>query len=108
MASFTGPEIAALISEKCVIAATEAFSTELRGQMERMPFFQQRMTGYVHWVNGVFLITSVEEESGMEIVPISSQASLDSVRRRIDANLGIQLQGQRYCLAASHSLEGSS
>mmetsp|Transcript_75966 Transcript_75966/g.197650 ORF Transcript_75966/g.197650 Transcript_75966/m.197650 type:complete len:470 (+) Transcript_75966:64-1473(+) len=108
MASFTGPEIAALIREKCIIAATEAFSAELKTQLERMSVFQRQHTGYLHWVNGVFLITDVEEDEGEQTLTITSQSSLQQLRRKLDASLGLTLQGRHYSLARSHSLAGLS
>eukprot|EP00443_Scrippsiella_acuminata_P071688 CAMPEP_0115501076 /NCGR_PEP_ID=MMETSP0271-20121206/68205_1 /TAXON_ID=71861 /ORGANISM="Scrippsiella trochoidea, Strain CCMP3099" /LENGTH=425 /DNA_ID=CAMNT_0002929987 /DNA_START=39 /DNA_END=1317 /DNA_ORIENTATION=- len=64
MASFTGPEIAALIREKCIIAVAA--------------------------------------------LTITSQSSLQQLRRKLDASLGLTLQGRHYSLARSHSLAGLS
>jgi hypothetical protein len=46
MQSFTGPEIAALIEEGCIIASGEPFSEELQRQMAQMPA-HMRLLWYV-------------------------------------------------------------
>lgn len=106
MASFTGPEIAALIGERSIIAAHEAFSSELERQLEGISPFERHQRGYDHWIRGVFLITGVEEDEGRELVPVESSGMLHLYRHRIAPDLSITQQGRRFKLAASHSLEG--
>lgn len=62
MASFTGPEIAALIDKNCIIVATQGFSDELERQVIAMPMLE-RIGGGRHWFKSVLLITSVQEST---------------------------------------------
>lgn len=104
MESFTGPEIAALIDEGCVIGAHETFSTTLRGQLQEMPTFMRRSSSYDHWINGCYLITSVEEERGQVSLPISDASTLQQFRMRLDDQLGFSLRGRRMRLACQAAL----
>eukprot|EP00931_Biecheleriopsis_adriatica_P047315 TRINITY_DN27260_c0_g1_i1.p1 TRINITY_DN27260_c0_g1~~TRINITY_DN27260_c0_g1_i1.p1 ORF type:complete len:509 (-),score=95.66 TRINITY_DN27260_c0_g1_i1:152-1678(-) len=106
MASFTGPEIAALIDTGCIIASHEAFSAELERSLEGMPPFMRHRSSYDHWIRGVFLITEVEADDGKLTIPVSSNSMLKSVRERLDADLCAMMQGRRWRLGASESLEG--
>lgn len=106
MASFTGPEVAALIDPGCVIAAHEAFSSELESQLARMPAFMHQQSSYLNWIKGVYLITAVEEEHGSFTLPIDSQSMLVKVREKMGSELSMQLQGRRLRLASSHDLKG--
>lgn len=108
MASFTGPEIAALIDAGCIIAAHEAFSAELERQLVMMPVFMRARLCYEDWIRGVYLITSVEQEEPGVTIPIDSKAVLDEVRNRMNSDTTLTIQGRRLRLAASHSLEGTS
>eukprot|EP00928_Gymnodinium_smaydae_P047072 TRINITY_DN31405_c0_g1_i1.p1 TRINITY_DN31405_c0_g1~~TRINITY_DN31405_c0_g1_i1.p1 ORF type:complete len:480 (+),score=86.33 TRINITY_DN31405_c0_g1_i1:84-1523(+) len=106
MASFTGPEIAALINPGCIIAANDAFSRELERQLEGMPRSMRRMSSYENWIRGVYLITAVEE-AGAELVPIDNSSELMALRRRLGSSLTLSTQGQNYRLVAGGSLEGA-
>jgi hypothetical protein len=105
MASFTGPEIAALIDAGCIIASHEAFSGELERQLEGMPSIVRRQSSYDHWIRGVFLITAVETGDTMTI-PVDSQHMLESLRSRMGDDLAFTLQERRLHLASTHSLDG--
>lgn len=61
MASFTGPEIAALIEARCIIASTEEFSLNLSQSLEENPMLNF-IGGCRHWIYSVLLITSVTAE----------------------------------------------
>ena len=89
MASFTGPEIAALLDPGCIIASHEAFSSELERQLGAMmhePAFRRR-TSYDHWIRGMFLITSVEQDDGEVVIPVESGPMLESLRSHMDENM---------------------
>lgn len=105
MASFTGPEIAALIDAGCIIASHDAFSVELERQLEHMPAFLRHRSSYEHWIRGVFLITSVAEEEGMEI-NVESEASLRRFRSGLVDDATVVFAGNRFRVARSHSLSG--
>merc|ERR1719203_1413539 len=106
MASFTGPEIAALIDAGCVIAAHEAFSTELERQLEGMHPLERRPRGYQHWIRGSFLITSVEEDRGQEVLTFDNDRLLRLHLQSLDPDLGLTSQCRRFRLVPSHSLAG--
>lgn len=107
MASLTGPEIAALIDVRCIIASTPAFSTELETQLmlRGNPLFEQR-SGYRHWIHGCFLITSVKPDEGQQLVPVTNPMELQQLRLVLGPELQITRQERTYRLAASHALEG--
>jgi len=107
MASFTGPEIAALIGPGCIIASHDAFSAELESQLQTMPPFMRGHSSYDHWIRGVFLITKVDEDDGSPIrIPVDDASVLESICDRFRAESTTTLRGRRYKLAASGDLEG--
>ncbi|CAE8686259.1 unnamed protein product [Polarella glacialis] len=106
MASFTGPEIAALLDTGCIIASHDAFSSELERQLEGMPAFVRPRSSYDHWIRGVFLITSVEEDDPSLTLPIDSAGMLERIRQRMENGLSMPLQGRSYCLTPTGPLEG--
>jgi len=64
LASFTGPELAALISEGCIIASSEGFSRELEQEVAVYPPAVRENIVCHNWVRGAFLITTVVEDRG--------------------------------------------
>mmetsp|Transcript_38593 Transcript_38593/g.99952 ORF Transcript_38593/g.99952 Transcript_38593/m.99952 type:complete len:467 (+) Transcript_38593:90-1490(+) len=108
MAALTGPEIAALIDERCIIAATGAFSVELERQLVLMTAMSgfERRTGYRHWIRGVFLITNVKQDDGQQVLPLDSEQDLQRVRLLLGPSLEFRTQEKCYKLAASHALAG--
>mmetsp|Transcript_12428 Transcript_12428/g.29271 ORF Transcript_12428/g.29271 Transcript_12428/m.29271 type:complete len:478 (+) Transcript_12428:136-1569(+) len=108
MASFTGPEIAALINAGSIIAAHKSFSNELERQLETMPPMMRRATSYRHWIKGVYLITAVEEEEARFELPCGDADHLDLIRKRLGPSLSLQESGKRLRLVAGGSLQGVS
>ena len=108
MQSFTGAEIAALISEGCVIGSHRVFSDELERQMETMHPIQRMMTGYPHWIKGVYLIVDVREDDGRISLPVRTDASLDRVRQRFQAEaersgydgISLEVGGKKHTILA--------
>ena len=107
MQSFTGAEIAALISEGCVIGSHRVFSDELERQMETMHPIQRMMTGYPHWIKGVYLIVDVREDNGRISLPVRTDASLDRVRQRFrprrsvrDTTASLEVGGKKHTILA--------
>ena len=108
MQSFTGAEIAALISEGCVIGSHRVFSDELERQMETMHPIQRLMTGYPHWIKGVYLIVDVREDNGRISLPVRTDASLDRVRQRFQAEaersgydgISLEVGGKKHTILA--------
>mmetsp|Transcript_56301 Transcript_56301/g.131940 ORF Transcript_56301/g.131940 Transcript_56301/m.131940 type:complete len:467 (-) Transcript_56301:49-1449(-) len=106
MASFTGPEIAALINAGSIIAAHWSFSSELERQLMTMPGLMRRATSYRHWIKGVYLITAVEQEENRYEIPCPDMESLAIIRGRLGNSLTFQDQGKRLRLVAGGSLDG--
>lgn len=76
MESFTGPELAAYIEPGSIIGSNEVFDRELEAQLTRMPAFQRRASSYDHWIGGVYLITRVDRDDGLQIFPIKERSQL--------------------------------
>jgi len=106
MESFTGPEIAALIEPGCVIGAHGVFSQELERKLHSMPLQMRHMCGYEHWIRGVYIITGVNAEDGIQRVPIVEREVLDGMRARLDGDLVLAIHGRRYRGTAAGSLSG--
>jgi len=106
MQSFTGPEIAALIDNGSVIAAHEVFSTELERQMIPMSGSMREHCSYLHWIRGVYLITSVEPDDPSITLPLASADELRRMRDRLGADLRMTVHNRRLRLLPEQSLEG--
>jgi len=106
MASFTGPEIAALLEPRCIIASHTAFSEKLESQLSQMTALGRQHSSYEHWIRGVFLITCVEEDEGRELFVIDSDSWLSSLRRKLGSSHTLTRNGRRFRLAPSHALQG--
>ena len=104
MASFTGPELGALMEAGCVIASHAEFTAELTRQMADMPPFLQERSSYAHWCGGVYLITEVAPLDATLEAPISSANALSVIRERLGDNLTISLSGQTLRLVPGGSL----
>jgi len=106
MQSFTGHEIAALIETGCVIGAHEIFSKELENKLEEMPEFARSMCGYDNWIHGVYLITGVDVEDGIQRLPLTSKRELERLRRELSTGLAISARGNQFRLIPEGSLSG--
>eukprot|EP00873_Tetraselmis_striata_P014652 jgi/Tetstr1/434916/TSEL_023913.t1 len=106
MASFTGPELAALIEPACIIASHPSFTAHLREQLADMPQGLGDVCGYTHWIDGVYLITAVDPDDGLMTVPLREQATLDSIRGRLDGRLSLSINRRRLAVAPGGSLAG--
>ena len=110
MASFTGAEIAALISEGCVIGSHPDFDAQLSSQMRRMDPLQRLVCGYRHWIGGAYLITGVVPDDGVETLPVRTDATLDAIRSRLGRDgenpLVLVVGGRALTVVAEGSLEG--
>uniref|UniRef100_A0A061RWY6 Protein involved in mrna turnover and stability n=1 Tax=Tetraselmis sp. GSL018 TaxID=582737 RepID=A0A061RWY6_9CHLO len=106
MESFTGPELAALIEAGCIIAAHNNFSRHLEAQLQRVPAVLWDHLSYAHWIDGVYLITSVEPDDGVVTIPFGETAYLEGLKRRLAEDLTISFRGRKLKVAAKGSLEG--
>lgn len=76
MASFTGPELGALVKAGCVIGAHEVFTEELERQMFGMSAVTQHASSYAHWCGGAYLITHVSAAEANVSLTIDSSDAL--------------------------------
>jgi len=106
MQSFTGHEIAALIETGCVIGAHEIFSKELENKLEELPEFVRSLCGYENWIHGVYLITGVEVEDGIQRLPLTNKRALERLRRELSDDLLISARGNQFRLLPEGSLAG--
>lgn len=103
MASFTGPEIAALIMEGCIIASRDSFSEYLEVTRQSNVFFPRSSS---HWIRGVYLITSVTADTEDQTLPITDQSFLDQLRDQLNDNLELTVHGRTLRLTSGGSLLG--
>eukprot|EP01006_Ploeotia_vitrea_P020805 TRINITY_DN53110_c0_g1_i1.p1 TRINITY_DN53110_c0_g1~~TRINITY_DN53110_c0_g1_i1.p1 ORF type:complete len:496 (+),score=42.93 TRINITY_DN53110_c0_g1_i1:19-1506(+) len=85
MASFTGPEIAALIGIGKIICASTKFTNMLEQQSE----LAKMMGGYHNWIRGVYLITKIEKgassvgDDGVSAVNLTRPTPSDGVPQMV-------------------------
>ena len=110
MASFTGAEIAALISEGCVIGSHRDFDAQLSHQLRTMDPLRRLVSGYKHWIGGVYLITSVTPDEGELEVPMRSANVLNAVRAKLTqtSDLSLDVGGRRVRLINKGDLAGAA
>ena len=105
MASFTGPEIAAHLQVGHLIASHEAFSAKLELQLQRLPAIMRGITGMAHWINGVFVITSVEEAKE-QLEEEFDAGSLRMVQKVFGSGNAMKWGGKRWNLVPGGALAG--
>ena len=110
MASFTGAEIAALISEGCVIGSHRDFDAQLSQQLRTMDPLRRLVSGYKHWIGGVYLITSVTPDEGELEVPMRSANVLNAIRAKLTqtSDLSLDVGGRRVRLVNKGDLAGAA
>ena len=110
MASFTGAEIAALISEGCVIGSHRDFDAQLSQQLRTMDPLRRLVSGYKHWIGGVYLITSVTPDEGELEVPMRSANVLNAIRAKLTrtSDLSLDVGGRRVRLVNRGDLAGAA
>ena len=104
MASFTGPELGALIDVGCIIGAHEVFSAELARQVADMPEVLVERSSYRCWIGGAYLITKVEQADATLPLSIDSAAELAVVRHRLGDHLTLSHRDATLRLSAAGSL----
>ena len=110
MQSFTGAEIAALISEGCVIGSHYDFDTLLKQQLRTMQPLRRLVSGYKHWIGGAYLITSVTCDEGELEVPMRSAQVLNAIRGKLFAtsDLSLEINGNTVKLIPKGDLQNVS
>ncbi|CAK4126771.1 unnamed protein product [Aphanomyces euteiches] len=111
MESFTGPEIAAMIDEGRIIAASPGFSDMLLADRNDPRLRRRGPDSYDFWYHNVYLITSVKQDVGNIKMIVDSNEKLEALRRQMarestEGELGLDVNGARYLLTTRGSLEG--
>ena len=106
MASFTGPELGALIDSGCMIAAHAEFTSELRRQLQSLPATIAESASYAHWCGGAYLITKVAPLEPIMAYHVQDEEVLRLIRRRLGESLSFSVQGQSLRLIAGGALSG--
>lgn len=104
METFTGPEIAASLFEGRIIASRDIFSVGLEAQLQTMNPFMRAYSSYEHWIRGVYVITSVESDEEIKVIPLPNSSALRGFLSRLDSNLELTFHGQRLRLVRGESL----
>eukprot|EP00434_Breviolum_minutum_P044798 symbB.v1.2.040056.t1/scaffold6960.1/size14222/1 len=88
LASFTGPELAALIEERCFIGSAENFSRELERQVASFPGIMREGIVCLNWIRGLFLIVKVVEDRhrGIVLLRISDDEELGMFMQHLEAD----------------------
>lgn len=86
MESFTGSEIAALLKYGCIIGANRVFDQQLLQQMVGLPEIIRASSGYMHWIGGVYLITSVKKDSGSHPIELSTRQQVLRFINQLDGD----------------------
>lgn len=111
LASFTGPELAALIEEGCVIGSADDFSRELQRQVAVFPEAVRESVVCRNWIRGVFLITKVVEDRERSLVrlTVDEEGDLSRLLQRLgDDCRTLHLRGRRFALLPEGPFEGLS
>jgi len=100
MAWMTGPEIAALIEEGCIIGSAEDFSCELENQIAGLPPMVQNH-GLVcrNWIRGIFLIVKVvqDRDTDERLLRLTDQEDVSAFLEKLDEDAEtIYLRGRKY------------
>lgn len=103
MASFTGPEIAALVQEGCIIASRDVFTQMLEEASQQSVLFPRSSS---HWIRGVYLITDVTPEKEAELLGLDDPELRDHIVSELDERNRITLQGREFELVSAESLAG--
>jgi len=107
MESFTGPELAALIDQHCIIGSEGSFSDELQLRVYGMSATERLISNYEHWIKGVYLITQVEESAARRdpiCIDLETSADLENMKNFLGSSLSMRGQGQTFHLVAEASL----
>lgn len=108
LSSFTGPELAALIDEDCVVASAESFSDEVQ---QHLAHFSERLRDSLvcrHWIRGVFLIVKVKEDRDRQrLFRIGDVEDLDRFLGLLSGDgRSVHLRGRRFLVPPAGPLGG--
>jgi hypothetical protein len=101
---FSGPEIAALLFPGRIISSRDIFSENLERDARNFSEHLRSMSGYDHWIRGVYLITSVTSDDPDKPLTLESKSGVEGLLSRLDEDLTISFHGQHLRLVNSGSL----
>lgn len=116
MQSFTGPELAELIAEGCIISAHPDFSAELERQLREPLVTLPERLSYPHWINSAYLIVKISGRNNRILrLNFDDQDELTRFRTQLlkagdgpgDPDLRICLDGRWYELGVGASMHTS-
>jgi len=108
MESFTGPELAALIDQHCVIGSHGSFSDELQLRLYGMSEFERTISNCEHWIHGAYLITQIDESASRSdpvCIDLETDADLENMKNCLGSTLSMRGEGQTFHLVAEASLD---
>lgn len=111
LASFTGPELAALIDEGCFIGSAENFSRELERQVSPFPVPMREGIVSLNWVRGLFLIVKVVEDRnrGTVLLKVDDEEEMNLFLRQVQADARtFHLRGRRFSILPQGPLKNLS
>lgn len=111
LASFTGPELAALIEERCFIGSAESFSRELERQLSVFPGSVREGIASLNWIKGLFLIVKVVQDRSREsvLLKVDDSEELDFFLRHLEADARtFHLRGRRFSVLPQGPLKNLS
>ena len=97
MTSFTGAELAAYVEPRSVIVSHKDFSEELKRQLAGYPPSMKDEIPTSHWVDGVYLIVSVQEDRANEVkLMVNRKPEIDMFVSKLDENFQWDFRGRKY------------
>lgn len=106
LATFTGPELAALIEEGCFIATSRDFSRELERQVRGFPDLMADSIVSRNWIRGAFLIVKVVEDRQREVIlRVEDQEDLAGLMQQLGpSGRTIRIRDRRFSLLPNAQL----
>jgi hypothetical protein len=103
-----GPEIAASLFEGRIIASRDIFSASLENQLQEFSPVMRAMSGYEHWIKGVYLITQISPDELEKTLMLDHHSSVEGLLSRLDENLQLAYHGQQLQLIRAINTSGSA
>lgn len=104
LSSSLGPEIAALLFPGRIISSRDIFSDNLEHDVQNFSPALRSMSGYDHWIRGVYLITSVTSDDPDKTLTLTTKSSVEGLLSRLDDDLTLNFHGQHLRLVNAESL----
>lgn len=108
MQSFTGEELASLVAAGCLIGSARGFCSDVRRQLEGIPEPLLEHVVDRHWLDAVFLIVRVLEDSGPVDLRLRDADGLRTFADQLSEDWCWELQGRSFRLLFEGSLEAAA